>query len=363
VPSRRLTGARVRPEGMWPSTRNSTAWGWKGRPPRCLVVDGFPEVVSQIHTGLSRILPGVNLLPPARGGQEALERVQEDRPDLLFLDLEMPRMGGLTILRAMSGMRPPCTVVLAPETREGGRAAWEALRMGAADFLSKRGSSGRPRISLNESDLEERLRALLGLQAGSADGRAVRLRTREIRMEEIVSLAALVAIVETRRLMRAARRLSRVCVDLPIPLLLDVPHPPRFTRSIVEGLNRMTPCPVRVAVSGERLAPGHVFLLPAGHHARLKGSPGEVELELVSLLPRQIGMGRHRRSILSLLDPGAAPAGIVLVDRPARRICVPARRAAAQGRLYLLSSGGEGEGATGLRKIERIGVSGLRRVA
>lgn len=348
---------------MPPSFPHPLLYGRTGPPLRCLVVDEATEVVSQLHHHVSRLLPGVILLPPARDGGEALQRVRDYHPDILFLDLDMPRMSGLTTLRALAGIRPAQTVVLAPETRDGGRASWEALCLGATDFLPKRGSRGRVVINMAGPDLEDRLRRLFASRLTPSDGRVVRIRTRDAEAIEIESLAALIVLVETRRLVATARRLSRLCSELPIPLLLDVPHPARFTPAIAEGLDRVTRCPVRVAVPGERLAPGHIFLVPSGHHAFLRGRRGEVELHLAPLPGRSLTALHHRRSIRALMDPEGTAGGIALTMPPTRWDIVPARQAAAEGRLFLLSSRGDRDEAPCLRAIERVALRRVPRAA
>ncbi len=348
---------------MHSDSRGSSVAESDGSSPRCLVVDASPEIVSEIYGEISRLLPSALLLPPARGGQDAIRRVREDRPDLLFLDLEMPRMGGLTTLRAFSGVRPRRTVVLAPETRDGGRAMWEALGLGAVDYLLKHGGTERPSIGMTGVDLEERMRALLAPWTRPGTGRCVKLRTRPIAEGEMDALAALVVLVETRKLMQAARRLSRLCGELSMPILLDIPHPPRFTQAVAEGLDRMTPCPVRVAVSGERLAPGHVFLLPADRHAFLRGPRGEASLELAPPPDLSLGSIRHRRSIRALLDPEGSRGGIALTGLPSRFSFGPARQAAQRGNLFFLPLADREEDNLGLRVIERVGFADLRKVA
>ena len=348
---------------MWPSSPHPLLRGRDGPTLRCLVVDEAPEIVSQIHGQVSGLLPGVILLPPARDGSEALRRVRDYRPDILFLDLDMPRMSGLTTLRALAGVRPARTIVLAPETRDGGRAAWEALGLGATDFLPKRGSGGHPMINMSDSDLEDRLRVLLGPQARPSGGRVVRVRTRPAAQSEMDSLAALVILVETRRLVATARRLSRLCGSLPIPLLLDVPHPPRFTPAIAEGLDRMTRCPVRVAVPGERLAPGHIFLVPAGRHAFLRGPRGEVDINLAPFPCRSLGALHHRRSIRALLDPEGSIGGIALTVPPSGWAIAPAQRAARRGRLFFLSTCGDRGEDPCLKMIERVALRRSARAA
>lgn len=345
---------------MLPSDCTPAASGRDGPSPRCLVVDDSPEVVSEIQHQVSRLVPRAIFLPPAKDGGEALRRIRDYRPEILFLDLGMPMMSGLTTLRALAGERPARTIVLAPETRDGGRAAWEALGLGATDFLPKRGIKGRTSINMTASDLADRLRVLLGPLAAPWGDRIVRMQTRPAEPAELDALAALIVLIETRRLIATARRLSRLCVELPIPLLLDVPHPSRFTPAIAEGLDRMTRSPVRVAVSGERLAPGHIFLIPAGHHAFLRGRRGEVDLQLAPCPPRSLEAHHHRRSIRALLDPEGSTGGIALTSRPSHAAIAPAFRVAGEGRLFRLVTREDPAETTLLRTIDRLA---LRRTA
>lgn len=309
------------------------------QPVRCLVVDASARVVGQIHSTLSFLTPGIRLLSPARGGPEALRAIRDLRPDLLFLDLDMPRMAGLTTLRALGGLRPARVVVLAPETLEGGRAAWDALGLGAYDFLPKRERRGEAMIDLPPDELAAALFRAIAPFAGLRREGALRLRTRATWAGETASLPVLLAMIGTHRLTRLARFMSWREDPSP-PLVIEAPHPPRFTKALLEGLNRAIRRPVRVAAPGDRLAPDQIFLVSGGERLLVRRDGFGCEIGILGPAPgpesgaRSLGMGNDLAARLG--DQG----GLLLADRPPRTMEHVARRLSREGRLFLLKAPG-----------------------
>ncbi|MDM7916565.1 MAG: response regulator, partial [Candidatus Eisenbacteria bacterium] len=245
--------------------RDNRESGRERAPLRCLIVDDSASVVAELRSRLLRRQPGLAFLPAASNGAEALRVIRALEPDLLLLDLEMPHMDGLTVLRALPRPRPGGMRILglASDTVEGGRIAWEALRLGAADILLKR--EKRPsQFAWISPDLEEKI-----LPASAA---RLRLRGRFAGEEEIQAFPVLWLHVRLRGLLRATAFLTAHSYGRrdQRALVLSVPHPPRHTRGLREGLDRATRLPVRIARDGDRPAPGQVLLVPGGCRTRIE---------------------------------------------------------------------------------------------
>jgi chemotaxis response regulator CheB len=306
------------------------------RPLRWMLADCTPGAEAAVTAMVRGLLPQAEPVPIAREGNEALARIRAFRPDLLILDLELPRMDGLTLLRALGSHRPPATLVLAPSTREGGRAAWEALVLGAKDVLPRSwcAEEGRWAASLR--------RSLRGLPQAAARGSSVRVRARRVPADGWASLDALVFAVPMADLPAAARAWRRIPQAPGLPVLFVTPHPPRYARALREGMDRLLPGPVRLATDRERLAPG-VMLVPMYSGLRLEPSGGAVILRLDGV-ERARGRGSDARAaLLSGLDGSGAPRiGVVLSTPPPAAARLWGLRAAASGRLFRLHAGATG---------------------
>ena len=223
-------------------------------------------------------------------------------------------MDGLTTLRALAPPRPRA-VVLAPDTLEGGRAAWDALRMGARDLLSKRtlrfARGDREASRICESALRGVLFPCLPRPAPR-----IALRGRPAAPGELSDRSLLFLLVETGRLLLAARLLRHHAQAIACPVLLEVVCPPRVTRAFCEGLDRMAGLPVRVAVRDERPAPRQILLVPGGWRARIARRDGPIRLDLERTGWPGDAEAIRRRTLRHLLDPESSDLAVA-ISRPA----------------------------------------------
>ena len=327
---------------------------------RCLVVDDAPHIVRELQDALRRLLAAVEFLPVAQDGLEALRRIRDHSPDLLLLDLAMPRMDGLTTLRALGGRCAAKTIAIAPESLEGGRAAWEALTLGARDFIVKR-TIRRSGVEVETCDpIDERLRDVIEPLVGPSSDPIVAFEESAIEEEQVARLPALVFLLETRHLGQIAHFLSRHGTRLHLPIVLQVPHPPRFTRAFREGLDRVATMPVRIAVAGERLAPGQAVLVPGGQLGELTGGPGNLRLKLSPIPSHRSRMRRRTAMLHALLGSQAAQTGVAVADRLPTEGLEVAGKAVAEHRLLRLSAPRrEGDPSGFLRMVRALRVDRL----
>lgn len=247
------------------------------RPIRVLVVDDS----AFMRKVVSRILEdgGLDVVGTACDGVDALERVDELQPDVITLDIEMPRMDGLTFLKVLMRRRPTPVLVLSSLTHEGAMVTLEALEIGAYDFVHKPSGS----VSLDIGKVGEEI-----LAKARAAARADRGRLRTARIQAPVARPAasgsLIARVSATLRKRdavvviasstggpAALRevLPRFPGDLPAAIVIVQHLPAGFTKPLAERLDLASAVSVREAAAGDELQPGVALIAPAGTHMSL----------------------------------------------------------------------------------------------
>jgi two-component system chemotaxis response regulator CheB len=235
--------------------------------PRIVVADDSPFMRSVLGGALSAA--GFDVVGTASDGDEALEKCRSLRPDALTLDLAMPGLDGLGVLRAMRASdapAPPVIVVSAFSPAHGARAV-DALAEGAFDLVPKP-AIGEPFHSFTEN-LAGRLRAaIVGEAPPPVNGHATPapiVATRPTGARRAVVIAASTG---------GPRALSRLLPELPSPLgegAVIVQHMPAgFTTSLAARLDRDCALRVREAAPGDALDPEYALIAPGGRHLRLE---------------------------------------------------------------------------------------------
>jgi two-component system, chemotaxis family, protein-glutamate methylesterase/glutaminase len=242
--------------------------------PRIVVADDSPFMRTVLGGALSAA--GFDVVGTARDGDEALAQCRATRPDAMTLDLAMPGLDGIGVLRALKEAGAPAVpviVVSAFSPAHGARAV-DALAEGAFDLVPKP-AVGEPFHTFTEN-LAERLRqavaqgaaALLG--APAVNGHAV--ATPRIVRSAAGAPRAVVIAASTG----GPRALANLMPALPARLgegTLIVQHMPAgFTGSLAARLDRMSPLHVREAALGDQLEPGTALVAPGGSHLRLDAS-------------------------------------------------------------------------------------------
>lgn len=272
-------------------------------PIRVLVVDDsalMRQMISRILTGA-----GMEVVGTARDGIEALEKAAELRPDVMTLDVEMPRMDGLTALRLLMARQPMPVVMVSSLTQEQAPAAVEALAIGAVDVVGKPGGT----ISLNIMDVADdiirKVKAAASAKvapAGSSgaggqaserrepDGRGETDERREKRVNgrrQAKSEPPLVVIGSSTGGPKALSQLfAALPGDFPAPVVVVQHMPPGFTRALAQRLNELSALRIAEAEPGRRPLAGEVWVAKGGVH--LVFSPAKAMCE--DLGPPHLGV-------------------------------------------------------------------------
>jgi two-component system chemotaxis response regulator CheB len=231
------------------------------RPTKVLVVDDSAVVRKLIGDAL-RAEPDIQVVGGAADPFVARDLILQHEPDLLTLDIEMPRMDGLTFLRRIMEHRPMPVIIISSITQAGSAASLEAMRVGAIDVIAKPG--GPHSVGHVTAAIVRRIRDL-------RSGPALRLARRSAERPaapraRVNSTAGLVVIgASTGGTQAIEAVLTRLPAEMP-PILIVQHMPPVFTRAFAERLDRICPLTVVEAAGGETLQSGRVYIAPGDHH-------------------------------------------------------------------------------------------------
>jgi two-component system, chemotaxis family, protein-glutamate methylesterase/glutaminase len=241
---------------------------------RVLVVDDSAFMRYTISHHLSA-QPDMEVVGLAADGVEGVEQVEALRPDVITLDVEMPRLDGLSALRQIMAKHPLPVVMMSSLTKEGAAVTVEALTVGAVDFVTKPSQS----ISVHQvlGELAEKVR-----QAARARVRApvtaASPQKRPAAPAPGGRLERLVVIGSSTGGPGALREvIGRLPVDLPAGVVVVQHMPPSFTRSLAERLDDLSAVPVKEAAAGDRVQVGQVLIAPGGLHMTVNRN-GEIQL-------------------------------------------------------------------------------------
>jgi two-component system chemotaxis response regulator CheB len=273
------------------------------RPIRVLIVDDSALVRRMASAALSSD-PQIEVVGTAIDPVAAQEMIPALRPDVLTLDLEMPRMDGLTFLRLLMERHPLPVVVMSSLTSRGSDYALEALRLGAVEVIGKSGAG-----SIEELGAELVLKvkaaaaARLSRGAGTAPS-ALRPARKPARPATSFDPRALILLGASTGGTEALRDvLTRLPADLP-PIAIVQHIPAVFSRNFADRLNTLCALEVREAADGDRLLPGTALVAPGGHHLLLHWR-GDHYAARITEGP----LVWHQRPAVDLLFASAAAAG------------------------------------------------------
>jgi two-component system chemotaxis response regulator CheB len=250
---------------------------------RVLVVDDSAFV----RRALTRMLdssPDIQVVGVAVDGKDGIDKVKELQPDVVTLDIKMPRLGGLEALKKIMDETPVPVLLLSSLTTEGADVTLRGLELGAMDFVDKSSVQGNMNLLNLAEDLKAKIRALASVPRG-------RLRAIGPPIEEVERLplahppeASPTEIVAIGTSTGGPSALQAIIPRLPDGFgsaILVVQHMPvGFTRSLADRLDSRSVLPVREAQHDEPILPGHVLIAPAGKHLKVKRKTGMLRVWL-----------------------------------------------------------------------------------
>jgi two-component system chemotaxis response regulator CheB len=250
---------------------------------RVLVIDDSAFSRRTISRMLERS-PLVDVVAVAADGEEALRKTFELRPEVITLDLEMPRMDGFTFLRLVMSRCPTPVIVISG--RKGDQDVFRALDFGAVDFIAKPTPRAGPDLLGIEQELLRKVHAI----------RQLRIEKVRERMEAQPSVRQLgvrppgaprvVVVGSSTGGPAALMQTLGAFVRAPAAALIVCQHMPAgFTRGFAERIDRLTPFAAREAQDGDEPEPGLVLVAPGGQHLEFERMGARTRVRLVEASP------------------------------------------------------------------------------
>jgi two-component system chemotaxis response regulator CheB len=288
---------------------------------RVLIVDDSASV----RTTLSEIIaadPDLEVMATAADPYVAVERIRQEVPDVIFLDVEMPRMDGLTFLRKLMSQRPIPVVICSSLAEAGSDTLMQLLEAGAVDVVTK------PRVDTSQWLLESSMRICDAAKAAAhAKLRGIKKPAPQLTVEAKLTADALLPPLSAAR--AASLKLSTPVTEpivaigastggtealrelleqLPAdtPGIVIVQHmPEKFTNAFARRLDTLCAMQIKEAGNGDLVQRGHVLIAPGNQHMALRRTGSRYTVEILE----GPHVSRHRPSVDVLFHSTAQAAG------------------------------------------------------
>jgi two-component system chemotaxis response regulator CheB len=288
---------------------------------RVVVVDDSALVRSLLSEIINR-QPDMECIGAAADPFAAREMIRNLNPDVITLDVEMPRMDGIDFLSKLMRLRPMPVVMVSTLTERGAEVTLKALELGAVDFVAKPKIGIADGLKLLAEDITDKVRVAArahirrtpvsatapapggsagapAVAAGAAAARPAVASLGRLSTEKIIFIGASTGGTEATK---------EVLMNLPpdSPAVVITQHmPPGFTRSYAARLDGLCRIRVKEAVDGERILPGHAYIAPGGLHLSVERSGANYIARVRDGEP----VNRHKPSVEVLFESAARVVG------------------------------------------------------
>ena len=279
-----------------------------GKEIRVMVVDDS-AVVRKVMSSILERDPDIRVIGTAHDPIFAIEKMRKDWPDVITLDVEMPRMDGITFLRQLMAERPTPVVICSSLTTAGAETTLQALAAGAVSIISKPGLGVADFLNESSDDLVAAVKSAARANMGAVQ------RSAQLRNQSPEHVAPRLAMAQTTERIVAIGTSTGGTVALEV-LLTELPRvspgivivqhmPEMFTAAFASRLNSLCEITVLEAKHGQRVLPGQALIAPGGKHMQLARSGAQYIVEVKDGPP----VNRHRPSVDVLFRSVAKYAG------------------------------------------------------
>ena len=285
---------------------------------RLLIVDDS-ALVRQVLTQVFAQAPDIEVVGTATDPYVAREKIKQLNPDVLTLDVEMPKMDGVTFLGNLMRLRPMPVVMVSTLTEQGAEVTLRALENGAVDFVAK------PKVDVAEG-LRDYADEIIGKVRMAAKSRVRAIEKRAIKsapaVEQKLSADAVLQPPDLRRHFRTTDRiigigsstggteaikdvLAALPIDIQAGIVISQHIPAAFSGPFARRVDSITPLSVCEARDGQQIMPGHVYIAPGDRHLLVDRDGARYVCRLSDGPP----VNRHRPSVDVMIRSLAQNAG------------------------------------------------------
>ena len=281
---------------------------------KVLIIDDS-ALMRKLLTEIIGSAPGLEVVGSAQDPLVALDMIQEFNPDVLTLDIEMPRMDGLEFLGQLMKERPIPVVMISSRTKRGSESTLRALELGAVDYVTKPSAGSKALLQDFAEEIRDKISAARGAHLRRPPP-PVTVARKEAQLAGAPSHLLHDGLIAIGASTGGTEAIKEVIMRLPaaVPGIVMVQHMPEtFTPSFAKRLDGLGAVRVIEARGGERIQPGHAYLAPGHSHLTVKRSGGGWVTELAKSEP----VNRHRPAVDVLFNSvarevGKAAIGIIL---------------------------------------------------
>jgi two-component system chemotaxis response regulator CheB len=271
---------------------------------KVLIVDDS-ALVRQVLTAILDAQPDIKVVAACMDPLFARDKIKQLNPDVITLDVEMPRMDGLTFLDKLMRLHPVPVVMISSLTEAGVETTLKALELGAVDYVAK------PKINIGQRLMEDYAEEVVSKVRIAARSKvSARRVSAETTLQNLPSLGfrTTEAVIAIGASTGGTEAIKQVLMQLPAdaPGIVIAQHiPEAFAGPFAERINRSTRVCVALAKDGQQILPGHAYIAPGDQHLAVVRNGARYVCRLLQTEP----VNRHRPSVEVLFDSVAKNVG------------------------------------------------------
>jgi two-component system chemotaxis response regulator CheB len=237
---------------------------------KVLIVDDS-ILIQKVLTEIFNVDPSIQVVGVADDPYDAREKIKKLKPDVLTLDIEMPKMDGITFLKKIMSLRPMPVVMISTLTQKGAPATLEALELGAVEYVGKPSADQPELLAEYAKEIIEKVKTASVANINRLESQANRAPLVVAKPEKIgmANINRLIVIGASTGGTEAIRELLLMMpADCP-PILITQHIPPVFSASFAKRLDALLPHDVHEAADGDRVMAGNIYISPGDRHMEL----------------------------------------------------------------------------------------------
>jgi two-component system, chemotaxis family, protein-glutamate methylesterase/glutaminase len=280
---------------------------------KVLIVDDS-AFVRRTYSALLEGEPDILVIGTASDPYIAVQKIQREKPDVITLDIEMPRMDGLTFLKKIMMQAPMPVIVISNQTVEGADVAIKALEAGAVDVMAKPNLSDEHHIHESRISLADKIRSAYHSKKGSSKNTGAlhgnkngvtKIDSAILKSDVRFSSHALIAVGASTGGTEAIRTFLESLPENMPPILIVQHMPEKFTEGFAKRLNQICKLNVKEAVNNEIATMGTVYIAPGNYHMAIRQLNGKT---VIKVFDGEL-VNRHRPSVNVLFQSVAEAKG------------------------------------------------------